>query len=211
MAGSVNKVILIGNLGADPEVRTTPQGQMVSTISIATSESFTGRDGARQERTEWHRVVLWGKLAELAQRYLQKGRKVYIEGRIQTRSWDDQQSGQKRYSTEVVANQMVFIDSGGRGEPTGAEEFGAGGGGGYGGGPGGGGAGGGYGGGGGGYGGGGGGYGAGGGGQSRGAAPARPAPGGAPPRSGGARAPDPGPPPGPAGDDPGYFDEDVPF
>lgn len=200
MAGSVNKVILIGNLGADPEVRTTPQGQMVATISIATSESFTTRDGQRQERTEWHRVVLWAKLAELAQRYLQKGRKVYIEGRIQTRSWDDQQSGQKRYSTEIIANQMVFIDSGGGGgrEAAGAEDFG--GGGGYGGG---------------GYGGGGGGYGARGGG---GAAPrgGGGGGGGGAPRGGagggGGRAPDPGPPPGPPmGDDPGYFDEDVPF
>jgi len=111
MAGSVNKVILIGNLGQDPEVRTTSNGQMVATLSIATSESFNGRDGNRQERTEWHRVVVWAKLAELAQRYLSKGRKVFIEGRIQTRSWDDTQSGQKRYSTEIVARDMVFLDS----------------------------------------------------------------------------------------------------
>lgn len=112
MSGSVNKVILIGNLGADPDVRTTGQGQMVATLSIATSERFKDRDGAQQERTEWHRVVLWGKTAELAQRYLQKGRKVYVEGRIQTRSWDDPQSGQKRYSTEVVASELTFLDSG---------------------------------------------------------------------------------------------------
>ena len=124
MAGSVNKVILIGNLGADPDVRTTPSGQMVATISIATSETFNNREGQRQERTEWHRVQLWGKLAELAQRYLSKGRKVYIEGRIQTRSWDDQQSGQKRYSTEIVARDIRFV--GGRGGAAGA-----GGGGGY--------------------------------------------------------------------------------
>lgn len=111
MAGSVNKVIIIGNLGQDPEVRTTSNGQMVATLSIATSESYNGRDGNRQERTEWHRVVVWAKLAELAQRYLSKGRKVFIEGRIQTRSWDDAQSGQKRYSTEIVARDMVFLDS----------------------------------------------------------------------------------------------------
>ena len=111
---SVNKAIIVGALGADPDVRTTPSGQMVATLSIATSERFNNREGERQERTEWHRVQVWGKQAELAQRYLTKGRKVYIEGRIQTRSWDDQQTGQKRYSTEIVASQMVFIDSGGQ-------------------------------------------------------------------------------------------------
>lgn len=206
MAGSVNKVILIGNLGADPDVRTTAQGQMVATLSLATSERFTTRDGQRQERTEWHRVVVWGKLAELAQRYLQKGRKVFVDGRIQTRSWDDQQTGQKRYSTEVVANELVFLDSGPGGREAGAasDEYGAsGGGGGYGGG------GGGYGGGGGGYGGGG--YGGGGGGgapRTGGGAP-RPAGGGAP----AARAPAANrpPEPPPPADDPGYFDDDVPF
>ncbi|MCA9515304.1 MAG: single-stranded DNA-binding protein, partial [Myxococcales bacterium] len=142
MAGSVNKVIIIGNLGADPDVRTTQSGQTVATLSIATSENFTTRDGQRQERTEWHRVVVWNKLAELAQRYLQKGRKVYIEGRIQTRSWDDQQTGQKKYSTEIIAQEMTFLDSG-RGDGAGAEGgggySGGGGGGGYGGGGGGGG------------------------------------------------------------------------
>lgn len=112
MSGSVNRVILVGNLGSDPDVRTTATGQMVATLSIATSESFTDKQGQRQDRTEWHRVVLWAKLAELAQRYLGKGRKVYIEGRLQTRSWDDQQTGQKRYSTEIVASQMVFLDKG---------------------------------------------------------------------------------------------------
>lgn len=113
---SVNKVILLGNLGADPDVRDTASGQLVATLSIATSESYTDKAGARQERTEWHRVVLWGKLAELAQRYLQKGRKVYLEGRLQTRSWE--QDGQKRYSTEVVATQMVFVDGGSSGGKT---------------------------------------------------------------------------------------------
>lgn len=111
MSGSVNRAIIIGNLGADPEVRTTATGQMVATLSIATSENFTDKQGQRQERTEWHRVVLWAKLAELAQRYLGKGRKVYIEGRLATRSWEDQQTGQKKYSTEIVASQMVFLDS----------------------------------------------------------------------------------------------------
>ena len=112
MAGSVNKVIIVGNLGSDPEIRTTPSGQTVATLSIATSENFSDREGQRQERTEWHRVVLWNRLAELAQRYLSKGRKVYIEGRIQTRSWDDKQTGQKRYSTEIIAKEMTFLDTG---------------------------------------------------------------------------------------------------
>ena len=112
MAGSVNKVILVGNLGADPEVRSTPSGQQVATLSLATSRNHKDRDGNRKEETEWHRVVVWGQLAELAQRYLAKGRKVYVEGRIQTRSWDDAQTGQKRYSTEVVAEVLTFLDSG---------------------------------------------------------------------------------------------------
>lgn len=112
MAGSVNKAIIVGNLGADPDVRTTQSGQMVATLSIATSDSFTDKQGQRQERTEWHRVVVWGKLAELAQRYLAKGRKVYVEGRIQTRKWTDQNTGQDRYSTEVVARELTFLDSG---------------------------------------------------------------------------------------------------
>jgi single-strand DNA-binding protein len=112
VAGSVNKAIIIGNLGADPEVRQTQGGQAVATLSIATSDTYTDREGQRQERTEWHRVVCFGKLAELAQRYLAKGRKVFVEGRIQTRSWDDQQTGQKRYSTEIVARELTFLDSG---------------------------------------------------------------------------------------------------
>lgn len=106
----VNKVILVGRLGAEPEVRNTPGGAMVCTLSMATSESWV-KDGKREEKTEWHRVVLWGKLAELAQKYLKKGRQVYIEGRLQTRSWQDPQ-GQKRYATEVIGSVMQFIDSG---------------------------------------------------------------------------------------------------
>lgn len=112
--GSVNKVILLGNLGSDPEMRMTPSGQQVATISIATSESWV-KDGRREDKVEWHRVVLWNKLAELASKYLKKGRKVYIEGRLQTRSWEDQ-TGQKRYTTEIIGNQMTFVDSGKREE-----------------------------------------------------------------------------------------------
>lgn len=112
MSGSVNKVIIIGNLGADPEVRTTGSGSMVASLRIATSRSYTDKQGQRKEETEWHSVTLWNKLAELAQRYLQKGRKVYIEGRLNTRDWVDQQSGQKRFKTEVIANEMTFLDGG---------------------------------------------------------------------------------------------------
>ncbi|MBC9890050.1 MAG: single-stranded DNA-binding protein [Opitutae bacterium] len=111
--GGVNKVILIGNLGADPEVKYTPSGVPVANFNLATSESWTDRNGERQERTEWHRLVLWRKLAEIAGQYLKKGSKLYVEGRLQTRSWDDQ-SGQKRYTTEVVVNDMQMLDS--RGE-----------------------------------------------------------------------------------------------
>jgi len=115
MAGkSINKVILIGNLGKDPEVKYTPQGTPVAKITLATNERFKGKDGNWQERTEWHNVVLWQRLAEIAGEYLKKGGKVYIEGRLQTRSWDDKQTGQKKYMTEVVANDLVLL--GGRGE-----------------------------------------------------------------------------------------------
>jgi single-strand DNA-binding protein len=115
MAGkSVNKVILIGNLGKDPEVKFTPQGTPVAKITLATNERFKGKDGNWQDRTEWHNVVLWQRLAEIAGEYLKKGGKVYIEGRLQTRSWDDKTSGQKKYMTEVVANDLVLL--GGRGE-----------------------------------------------------------------------------------------------
>lgn len=115
MAGkSINKVILIGNLGKDPEVKYTPQGTPVAKITLATNERFKGKDGNWQDRTEWHNVVLWQRLAEIAGEYLKKGGKVYIEGRLQTRSWDDKTSGQKKYMTEVVANDLVLL--GGRGE-----------------------------------------------------------------------------------------------
>jgi single-strand DNA-binding protein len=118
----VNKVLLIGRLGGDPEVKTISSGQQVATLNIATSESWMGRDGQRQEKTEWHRVVAWGKLAELCGKYLAKGRQVYIEGRLQTRQWEDQQ-GNKRYTTEIVANNVQFLGSAGaqRSEATSTE------------------------------------------------------------------------------------------
>ena len=100
---SVNKVILVGHLGKDPEVKFTPQGTPVAKITIATNSKFKGKDGNWQETTEWHNVVLWQRLAEIAGEYLKKGGQVYIEGRLQTRSWDDKQTGQKKYMTEVVA------------------------------------------------------------------------------------------------------------
>jgi single-strand DNA-binding protein len=106
----VNKVILIGRLGADPEVKAVGPGSQVARLSLATSESWTDKEGQRQEKTEWHRVVVWGKLAELCGKYLAKGRQVYIEGRLQTRSWDDAQ-GVKKYSTEVVAQSIQFLGS----------------------------------------------------------------------------------------------------
>lgn len=111
MARGINKVILIGNLGQDPEVRFTPSGTAVANLSLATSDSWMDRQtGQRQERTEWHRVVMFNKLAEIAQQYLKKGSKLYVEGRLQTRKWQDQ-NGQDKYSTEIVANNMEMLDS----------------------------------------------------------------------------------------------------
>jgi single-strand DNA-binding protein len=107
MAG-VNKVILVGNLGRDPEIRYTKDGQAVGNFTLATSESFTSREGKREERTEWHRIVVWGKTAENCAQYLAKGRTVYIEGRIQTREWEDKED-QKRKTTEVVAQTVQFL------------------------------------------------------------------------------------------------------
>src|SRR5262249_15826510 len=115
---SVNKVILIGNLGKDPEIKYTPQGTPVAKITLATNERFKGKDGNWQDRTEWHNVVLWQRLAEIAGEYIKKGGKVYVEGRLQTRSWDDKQTGQKKYMTEVVANDLVLL--GGRGDGEGS-------------------------------------------------------------------------------------------
>jgi len=115
----VNKAILIGRLGADPEVRFSGSGTAIANVNIATSERFTDRQGEKQERTEWHRVVMFGRLAEIAQQYLKKGRQVYIEGRLQTRQWEDKE-GQKRYTTEIVANVMQMLggrnDGGGGGD-----------------------------------------------------------------------------------------------
>jgi single-strand DNA-binding protein len=112
----VNKAILIGNLGSDPTVRFTPSGQAVANFNIATTERFTDRNKERQERTEWHRIVAWGRLAEIAQQYLKKGERVYIEGRLQTRQWEDQQ-GAKRSTTEIVAQNMMMLGRGGGGAP----------------------------------------------------------------------------------------------
>ncbi len=118
MAG-VNKVILIGNLGKDPELRYTPGGQAVATFSLATGEKWRDKDGNMQDRTEWHNIVVWGRSAENAKEYLSKGRPVYIEGRIQTRSWDDK-DGNKRYTTEIVAQRLQFLGGRDQGAQTGA-------------------------------------------------------------------------------------------
>jgi len=104
----VNKVIIVGRLGADPEVKTISTGNTVTRLSVATSDQWTDKEGQKQERTEWHRIVVWGKLAELCGKYLTKGRQVYVEGRLQTRSWEDPQ-GNKKYTTEVVAQTVQFL------------------------------------------------------------------------------------------------------
>ena len=109
---SVNKVILIGNLGKDPELRFTSTGSAVANFSIATSEQWNDRDGNKQERTEWHNIVVWGKQGESCSQYLAKGRQVYVEGSIRTRSYDDK-SGTKRYVTEIVAQRIRFLGGGG--------------------------------------------------------------------------------------------------
>lgn len=106
----VNKVILIGNLGADPDLRHTPSGTAVSNLRLATTEVFSNREGEKNKRTEWHRIVVFGRLAEICNQYLKKGRQVYIEGRLQTREWEDK-SGDKRYTTEIVATNMVMLGS----------------------------------------------------------------------------------------------------
>jgi single-strand DNA-binding protein len=110
---SVNRAIIVGNLGRDPEVRYTTGGQPVANFTVATNDRWTDKAGQPQERTEWHRIVVWGKQAENCGQYLKKGRSVYIEGRIQTREWTNK-DGQKQYTTEIVANQVQFL--GGRGE-----------------------------------------------------------------------------------------------
>ncbi|MBD3609600.1 MAG: single-stranded DNA-binding protein [Gammaproteobacteria bacterium] len=118
-ARGVNKVILVGNLGRDPEVRYMPAGGAVANITIATSETWKDKQtGQQNEKTEWHRVVMFNRLAEIAGEYLKKGAKVYIEGRLQTRKWQDQQ-GQDRYTTEIVVNEMQMLDSRGTGDAAG--------------------------------------------------------------------------------------------
>ncbi len=113
---SLNKIMLIGNLGRDPEIRYTPDGSPVANFSLATAENWTDKSGTRQERTEWHNIVAWNKLAEISKRYLQKGRQVYVEGRLRTREWDDK-DGNKRRTTEVIASQIVLLGSRGQAEP----------------------------------------------------------------------------------------------
>ena len=117
MAKSVNKVILVGNLGKDPEVKYTPGGTAVAKFSLATNERYKDKEGQWQDRTEWHNIVAWQRLAEIAGEYLKKGRTVYIEGRLQTSSWDDKESGQKKYKTEIVAQDLVLL--GGKGDASG--------------------------------------------------------------------------------------------
>ena len=112
MARGVNKVILIGNLGRDPEVRFTPSGLAVANLTLATSESWKDKaSGEMQERTEWHRVVMYQRLAEIAGEYLRKGSKIFIEGKLQTRKWQDKNTGADRYSTEIIADTMQMLDS----------------------------------------------------------------------------------------------------
>lgn len=111
MAGSLNKVMIIGNLGRDPEVRATQGGGKVATLNVATSESWTNKNtGMREEKTEWHRIVIFGKGAEVVEKYLKKGSKAYFEGRLQTRKWEDKATGQEKYSTEIVADNFTMLD-----------------------------------------------------------------------------------------------------
>jgi len=117
MAGSLNKVMLIGNLGADPEVRNTPNGSQVANFRVACTENWKDASGQRQERTEWITIVAWKGLADIAQRYLRKGSKVYVEGKLQTRQWEDKNGGGKRYATEVLCDNFIMLD----GRPGGGE------------------------------------------------------------------------------------------
>ncbi len=123
----INKVILVGNLGADPEIRYTPSGTAVANFRLATSETRTNKEGQKETKTEWHRIVTFGKLAEICGEYLAKGKQVYIEGKIQTRSWDDK-DGNKKYMTEIVANTMQMLGSS-KDAATAADSAGSGGGG----------------------------------------------------------------------------------
>ncbi len=127
---SVNKVILVGNLGKDPEVRFTPSGRAVARFTLATTESWMDQESGRQERTDWHNIVVWGKQAESCGQYLAKGRQVYVEGRITSRSYDDK-DGNKRYITEIVAQRVQFLGGGSGGGRSGQPEGGGSGGGGF--------------------------------------------------------------------------------
>jgi len=118
--GSVNKVILVGNLGRDAELRYTPGGAAVSTLNLATTEVFKDREGQKKEDTQWHRVILWGKTAETLQDYLTKGKQIYVEGKLQTRKWKDK-DGNEKYTTEVKGDRVVLLSGGGRGDGARAE------------------------------------------------------------------------------------------
>lgn len=120
MARSLNKAMLIGNVGKDPEVKLLANGSAVANFTLATSERFKDKSGEFQERTEWHNLVAFQRLAEIVRDYVKKGSKLYVEGRIQTRSWDDQQSGQKRYKTEILVNDLVLLSGRGDGESGGS-------------------------------------------------------------------------------------------
>ena len=123
--GSVNKVILVGNLGRDAELRYTPGGAAVATLNMATTETWTDKGGQRQEKTEWHRVVFWGKVAESLTEYLTKGKQVYVEGRLETRQWNDK-DGNKRYTTEIKGDKIVLLGSAGGGRGAGGASRGGG-------------------------------------------------------------------------------------
>jgi single-strand DNA-binding protein len=125
MAKSVNKVILIGNLGKDPEIKYTPSGTPVAKFSLATNERYKDKGGEWQDRTEWHNIVAWQRLAEIVGEYVKKGSKLYIEGRLQTSSWEDKQSGEKKYRTEIVANDLVLLSGRGEGDSEGRFSRGA--------------------------------------------------------------------------------------
>ena len=126
----LNKVMIIGNLGRDPEVRTTPSGQNVANFTIATNRKWKDRDGNLQEKTEWHNVVCWGRQAEIAGQYLTKGKMIYVEGRLETRSWEDKTHGDKRYRTEIICDNFQMLGKRGDSHDSGAGGGGAGGGGG---------------------------------------------------------------------------------
>ena len=124
MAGSLNKVMIIGHLGRDPELRKTPGGASVTDFSVATTERFTDKSGNRQEQTEWHNIVMWGRQAETAAQYLRKGSSVYIEGKLRTRSWED--NGKKNYRTEIIAQSFQFLDNRSGGQNSSQGGFGGG-------------------------------------------------------------------------------------